>query len=104
MPISLCQCRSMPAPRWREAFMQPELIYEKGKFSLGAIDYYSDDIINIAYAETKMELPISPDWKPTLAAQFVDQGSVGANDLQGHSFSGHQIGFKAGSAGPQGAV
>ena len=33
------------------------LIYEKGKFSLGAIDYYSDDIINIAYAETKMELP-----------------------------------------------
>ena len=70
------------------------LIYEKGKFSLGAIDYYSDDIINIAYAETKMELPISPDWKPKLAAQYVDQGSVGANDLQGHSFSGHQIGFK----------
>src|SRR5205823_2554220 len=25
-------------------------LYEKGKFSIGAIDYYSDDIINIAYA------------------------------------------------------
>ena len=42
------------------------LVYEKGKFSIGAIDYYSDDIINIAYAETKMELPFSADWKPRL--------------------------------------
>src|SRR5882762_1694863 len=28
-------------------------VYEKGKFSIGAIDYYSDDITNIAYAESK---------------------------------------------------
>ncbi len=69
-------------------------LYEKGKFSLGAIDYYSSDIINIAYGETKMELPISVDWKPKLAAQFVDQRSVGADLLQGDSFSADQFGFK----------
>src|SRR5213075_2884838 len=49
------------------------LLYEKGKFSIGGIDYYSSDIINIGYGETKMELPFSPSWKPRLAAQFVDQ-------------------------------
>jgi hypothetical protein len=69
-------------------------LYEKGKFSIGAIDYYSDDIINIAYAETKMELPISADWRPRLAAQYTDQGSVGDNLLQNDSFSGHQFGLR----------
>jgi hypothetical protein len=69
-------------------------LYEKGKFSIGAIDYYSDDIINIAYGESKVEVPLSIDWRPKLAAQFVDQGSVGDNLLQGHSFSGHQFGIK----------
>src|SRR5438552_4106447 len=38
-------------------------LYEKGKFSIGAIDYYSDDIINIAYAESKLEVPLVDDWK-----------------------------------------
>src|SRR5438067_10619258 len=28
--------------------------YEKGKFSIGAIDYYSQDIMNIAYDESKL--------------------------------------------------
>ncbi len=70
-------------------------IYEKGKSSIGAIDYYCHDIINIAYAEAKLELPISADWQPKLAAQFVDQRSVGDNLLQGDSFSGQQFGIKA---------
>ena len=69
-------------------------IYEKGKFSIGAIDYYSEDIINIAYAETKMELPFSPDFKPRLAAQFVDQRNTGDNLLQGNEFNSDQIGLK----------
>ena len=69
-------------------------LYEKGKFSIGAIDYYSDDIINIAYAESKLEVPLADDWKLKFAGQYVDQGSVGDNDLQGHSFSGHQFGLK----------
>jgi hypothetical protein len=69
-------------------------LFEKGNFSLGAIDYYSPDIINIGYAEAKLEIPIA-DWKPRLAAQFVDQRSVGSNLLQGDSFSSQQFGIKA---------
>ena len=70
-------------------------LYEKGKFSIGAIDYFSNDIINIAYGETKLTVPFVGDSKLRLAGQYVDQGSVGDNLLQGHSFSGHQFGFKA---------
>src|SRR5216110_1706345 len=69
-------------------------LYEKGKFSIGAIDYYSEDIINIAYAESKLELPLATNWRLKFAGQYVDQGSVGINDLKGHSFSGHQFGLK----------
>src|SRR5947207_2362255 len=69
-------------------------LYEKGKFSIGAIEYYSEDIINIAYTETKLELPLATDWRLKFAGQYVDQGSVGENLLQGHSFSGHQFGLK----------
>ena len=69
-------------------------LYERGKFSIGAIDYYSPDIINIAYAETKLEVPFADDWKLRFAAQYTDQGSMGDNLLQDHSFSGHQLGAK----------
>jgi hypothetical protein len=69
-------------------------LYEKGKFSIGAIEYFSEDIINIAYAESKLEVPLADDWKLKFAGQYVDQGSVGDNALQGHSFSGHQFGVK----------
>jgi hypothetical protein len=69
-------------------------LYEKGKFNIGAIDYYSQDIINIAYAQTGFELPLADDWRLRFAGQYVDQASVGDNELQGHSFSGHQVGLK----------
>jgi len=69
-------------------------LYEKGKFSIGAIDYFSDDIINIAYAESKVQVPLSSDWRPKLAAQFVDQRSVGEELLQGSSFEADQFGIK----------
>jgi len=70
-------------------------LFEKGNFTIGAIDYYSPDIINIGYAEATLKLPISADWEPKLAAQFVDQRSVGDNLLQGDGFSGQQFGIKA---------
>ena len=70
------------------------LLYEKGGFSVGGIDYLCPDIINIAYAESKLKLPVGPDWQPKLNAQFVQQNSVGADLLQGDSFSGQQFGFK----------
>jgi hypothetical protein len=69
-------------------------IYEKGKFNIGAIEYYCEDIINIAYAQVGFELPIATDWRLRFAGQYVDQGSVGENLLEGHSFSGHQFGVK----------
>ena len=79
-------------------------IYEKGKFSIGAIDYYSDDIINIAYAETKMEIPLSADCRPRLALQFVDQRSTGDNLLQGRGFFRTAIGHQGRAARGKGAV
>ena len=71
------------------------LIYQKGKFSIGAIDYYSDDIINIAYAETKGEIPFSEDWRPRYHIQFADEHSVGDNLLDGDSFRSQELGLKA---------
>jgi hypothetical protein len=70
-------------------------LYEKGNFSIGAIDYYSPDIINIGYAEAKLKIPINDDWQPRLAVQFTDQRSVGDNLLNGSSFSTQQFGIKA---------
>ncbi len=70
------------------------LIYEKGGFSIGGIDYLCPDIINIAYAESKLKFPIGADWQPKLNGQFVQQHSVGADLLQGDSFSGQQFGLK----------
>ena len=40
------------------------------------------------------ELPLATDWRLRFAGQYIDQGSLGDNELQGHSFSGHQFGFK----------
>src|SRR5205809_8136094 len=37
-------------------------LYEKGKFNIGAIEYYCADVINIAYAQTGFELPLADDW------------------------------------------
>ena len=68
--------------------------YEKGKFSLGAIEYYCADVINIAYAQTGYQIPLSDDLGLKIAAQYTDEGSVGENRLDGASFSGHQIGLK----------
>src|SRR4029077_554595 len=55
--------------------------YEKGKFSIGAIEYYCEDVINIAYGQTGFEIPLGEDWKLKLAAQYTDEGSVGQNLL-----------------------
>jgi outer membrane porin, OprD family len=69
--------------------------YQKGDFSFGAIDYYSPDLINIGYVEAKWAIPLSESWKPRLAAQFIDQRSVGDELLQDDGFSGQQFGLKA---------
>ena len=70
------------------------IIYEKGKFSIGGIDYYSDDIINIGYGELKFEVPMTDVIRPRFATQYIDQRSVGNDLLMGNSFSTRQFGIK----------
>jgi hypothetical protein len=69
-------------------------LFSYGRFSIGAIDYYSDDIINIAYGEAKYVLPVSKDFGVLFAAQFTDQRSVGADLLKGFPFATNQFGAK----------
>jgi hypothetical protein len=69
--------------------------YKLGAFSIGAIDYYSKDIINIAYTEIKYIIPLANRMRLTLGAQYTDQRSVGDNLLTGQSFLTDQGGVKA---------
>jgi len=61
--------------------------YAQKEFSVGAIDYYSDDIINIFYTEAKYFLPLAPTTKLSFAGQYTDQRSTGNNLLTGSEFS-----------------
>jgi len=73
-------------------------LYQRAPFSIGAIDYHCADVLNILYGETKLELPVhfpvADNAIPVLAAQFVDQRSVGEERLPGRGFSSQQVGFK----------
>ena len=69
--------------------------YKAGELSLGAINYYSDDIINIFYAEGKYGVPLGEKTKLTFALQYSDQTSVGDERLRGTDFSSDQWGGKA---------
>lgn len=76
-------------------------LYQKDGFSIGAINYYSADIINIGYFQAKLEIPVCDDWKLAFAAQYADQRSVGDELLTGGGFSARQFGLKAElAAGP----
>ena len=66
--------------------------YSWKAFSLGAIDYFSDDIINIGYAEAGYTARLADDTGVRFAAQFTDQRSVGGNLLTGTSFATNQVG------------
>jgi hypothetical protein len=62
-------------------------------FSIGAIDYYSNDIINIGYAEAKYTLTLTERLGILFSAQFTDQRSVGDDLLKGYSFETNQFGL-----------
>jgi len=64
-------------------------------FSVGAVDYYSADVINIGYAEAKYTASRPGHAGFVLSAQFTDQRSVGKDLLKGYSFSTNQAGVKA---------
>jgi hypothetical protein len=62
-------------------------------FQLGAIDYYSQDIINIAYAETRYLLNVTDNLGLLFAAQYTDQRSTGSELLTGSNFHTNQFGL-----------
>jgi outer membrane porin, OprD family len=69
-------------------------LYQEGSLSVGGIDYYSEDIINIGYFEAKDAFALTNRLSLKLAAQYTGQHSVGENLLMGHEYSARQIGAK----------
>jgi hypothetical protein len=70
-------------------------IFKFGELSIGAMDYYSADILNIAYSETRYSIPLMDRLRLQLAAQYADQRSTGDDLLTGQAFSAGQFGLKA---------
>ena len=69
--------------------------YKLGELSIGAIDYYSNDIINIFYTEARYGFPINEDMTLRFAGQYTHQQSVGDNLLMGEDFRAYQWGLKS---------
>lgn len=69
--------------------------YKRGSLSIGAVDYFSDDIINIFYTEAKYAIPLGENTDLLLGLQYTDQGSTGDDLLTGSDFSTNQFGAKA---------
>jgi hypothetical protein len=63
--------------------------------SFGAIDYYSDDIINIFYTEGSYKFHVMDSLGLLFSAQFTDQRSTGDDLLKGYSFQNNQVGVKS---------
>ena len=70
------------------------LNYSQGPFSIGGIDYYSGDIINIFYTEGKAVFQPTKELGFLVSAQYTDQRSVGSDLLKGYDFSTNQFGIK----------
>lgn len=67
-------------------------LYTRGAWSLGVIDYYTADTLNILYAEAKHRWKLDEDWGLAVSAQYSDQQSVGENLLSGEPFHTGQAG------------
>ena len=64
-------------------------------WGLGLMEYYSPDIINIAYAEVSYVIPVAEARRVNLSSQYTSEHSVGQDLLTGKSFSADQLGLKA---------
>ncbi len=91
--ISMASAAGAPAGVERGVYVAG-FNYARGGLSLGAVDYYSDDILNIAYAEARYALPLSERMRLQFVAQYADQRSIG-DDLLGDADSADQWGLKA---------
>ena len=69
--------------------------FKAGQFSIGAVEYFSSDIINITYSEIKYAVPLASRVSLRFGAQYTDQHSTGADLLTGKYFTTDQYGFKA---------
>lgn len=65
-----------------------------GPLSVGAIEYYTQDTINIAYGEGKYGFRLSPDFRGIVALQYADQRSTGDNLLTGSAFATDEFGAR----------
>lgn len=66
-----------------------------GPVSIGAIEYFSQDTLNIAYAEGKYGARLPFDMSTVLALQYADQRSTGANLTNGgRYFATNQFGAR----------
>ena len=65
-------------------------MFSWGPMRLGAIDYYTQDTINIFYTEGKVGMNRGADFEATLAGQFAAQNSTGTNLLNGGNLLCHQ--------------
>lgn len=92
--VSMATAAGAPAGVSRGVFVAGAT-YNAGALSIGAVDYYSADIINIAYAEIKYAGPLAERVGLRFAAQYGNQRSSGGNLLTGKSFSTDQYGLKA---------
>lgn len=86
--------RDLGAPIKRGVY-SAGLNYTRGELSVGGINYWSSNVINIFYTEAKYAIPISPNAKLKFAGQFSDQRSVGDDTLTGSDFSVQAWGVKA---------
>lgn len=68
--------------------------YKVGQLSIGLVDYYSADIINIDFAEINYAIPLSGLLRLQFAAEYTGQRSTGDNLLTGAPFLTDQYGLK----------
>lgn len=68
--------------------------YKVGQLSIGAVEYYSADIINIAYSEMRYAIALRDNMQLLLHAQYTDERSTGETLLTGKFFSTHMVGLK----------
>ncbi|MGD9975514.1 MAG: OprD family outer membrane porin [Desulfatirhabdiaceae bacterium] len=71
------------------------MTYNGEKITIGLVDYYCDDVLNIGYGEAKYITHFSEKLGLLTALQYSDQRSVGDDRQTGDSFSTGQIGVKA---------
>jgi hypothetical protein len=69
--------------------------FKAGQFSIGAVEYYSADIIDISYTEIKYAFPLANSVTVRGSAQYTGQRSTGNDLLTGKSFDTDQYGLKA---------